>query len=425
MSINTKKQALVILYVISVILAYTTDFLFFKSIYIKYIVSFFWIILFGFSYHNSNKKGKEQNQIKYCIALMIPYFVLIIYSLFLYVSGINTDVGFRNFTRQVSSSLYLFLAYSFTLVGFYFFKSKVLKYLIIGGTISYVVFAIIPSVFNNDLYLFVAGLLTGQVHEGTYLEVHDLTFGFGLLFLYYFLFERQRSPKTIFLLLLLIILGWKRIQFLAILACLIIFLIILKKTSDFGGRIGFVAFGVAFSSLFFVYSVKSGLFEQIVNSFGLNTMGRITYYNYASNYYDFGLFYLGKGYMWFYRLFQQLRANDFRIDGYLIPASIHSDILCMYIEYGMVMFILYILYNFIFIPSFLRNRYGKKSGIIFCLFNLYMFVLYFTDNVSNYFISQSIFIVLPLVFYEEKSCGLRRKTSKTKIVLRGIAYEGK
>ena len=101
-------------------------------------------------------------------------------------------------------------------------------------------------------------------------------------------------------------------------------------------------------------------------------------------------------------MLQNLYFAGFRIGGYGIAASLHSDILTMYIELGFVMMFVWMYYCFIYKTVRINKKYGITPSEYYLLSTIFMFILYLTDNTSTYFITQMVYFLLPLALCEGK-----------------------
>ncbi len=374
--------------------------------YIKYIIAGVWALYyFVAAFMNQNHKSNKSDirrQVRGHFWLMISPFLFIgIYTLCIW--GVNGAASFGNFTRLCSTILYLIIAWGFAGCGYYLYGKKTIDILFWAGVASYFLGSIIPLIAGygfNEIGRYLVSTVTGINTAVSYMmEVHDLTFAMGLFFLYYVFIENKRTRKhkaKILLSLTLIVLGLKRIEILAIGIAIGSYLIALRKGKTMKGRGTF--FFVIFTILSFgyVYIIWSGALAAIAAQLKINFMGRLGYYAYAKKFYTFSPFFFGHGYTFFSRYWANLHASGFRIDGYGIAASIHSDILVMYIELGFIAMMLWIYYCFRYKTVKLNKLYGNIVSKFYLLSTIFMFIIYFTDNTSTYFITQMIYFMIPL-----------------------------
>lgn len=398
MKINLFK----IFFVISTILCITNRFWGIDIwIYLKYFVAIIWIFMMFIDLIKKNADISINNKIAQQLYLMIlPLIVIFIYTLLIWVFK-DINVSIRNFTRLCSTILYLIIAYLYALSGIHFFRKKTIDYIFISFCISYLFGSIIPFIINyhDGFENIFSAIIIQTDYNRQYLEVHDLTFAAGMLLLYYLLFDERKEInklKYCFIATILVFLGFKRIEIFALIISIIFYYIFIK---NFKINSKLYIIFIIFISLncIFIYSNSAGTLKYLIDQFGINTSGRLNLYEFAANYYDFSLFYLGTGFTYFSKLFENLWLEGFRINGYVIPASIHSDILVMYIEFGFLFFILYFVYYFIMKPKIFYKSMGVKTVNCYLVMTSYVFIMYLSDNVSSYFSTQMIYFMIPII----------------------------
>lgn len=374
--------------------------------FVKYIVAGIWALYYIAieisSQRDKIQKSERLKRIHEQYSLMIgPFLMMGLYSALLWL--FREDVTLFNYTRLISTVLYLAIAWGYANCGYYLFGSATINMLFYSGVASYFGGSIIPLIINYNvqgIWNYLVSTITGVDTSASYMmEVHDLTFAMGVFFLYYLFFERRNEKahnKKILLALLLIILGLKRIEVLALVIAIVAYITVLRKGKTIKARSLFFFFVFAFVSLGYVYMIRSGLLETLASKFGINFMGRLSYYSYACAFCVFSPLYFGQGYTYFTKYWSKLYESGFRIDGYGIAASIHSDILVMFIEIGFVGMLAWIFYCFKFKTDRLSRRNGVAVGEYYLLATIYMFILYLTDNTSTYFLTQMVYYLIPL-----------------------------
>jgi hypothetical protein len=191
--------------------------------------------------------------------------------------------------------------------------------------------------------------------------------------------------------------GLKRVEVVALIVAVLAHFILLKWCKNIRFRAYFVTIVYVVISLLFVYLIYSGLLLKIVTQYGITGLkGRADYYTYANRYYTFSWNYLGRGWTYFSRQFQQLYYSGYRINGAAVPASIHSDILTMFIECGCPMFIFWIYYEFAYKSIVLSKKFGTSAGEASLLITIFIFILYLTDNTLIYTGTQIAFCLVPM-----------------------------
>lgn len=390
-------------FIVSSAIILTTRFWGVNTSYIlRYSLMAMWNLYFVLSYFSYRRTSSTKKVIKYNFWWMIiPFASFFLYTLFLW--GIKSNVTFANFTRLCSTFLYLILSYGYACTAIYLFREKGIDYVFWSGVFSYfcgsVLYLLVTYGFSG-ISAYIRSLILGENSIANYaMEVHDLTFAMGIFLLYYVFFEEKtvrHHRLKVFLSTILVLFGLKRIEILALFATVLSYYLLIRWGKRMHARTLICAIGAVIVSLVYVYIIDSGILSAIVLAYGIEDSGRLSYYMYASNFYEFSIAYFGTGWTWFTRYFQQLYLSGYRIDGYRIAASIHSDILAMFIEVGFVFFVIWILYMFIIRPRKIARRFGIVAGECVLLLTIYMFILYLTDNTLTYADTQMLFILVPM-----------------------------
>lgn len=401
MKVDKKK----VLFLVSAILIMTIRFWGINmNIYIKYIISGIWcffliIILI------KNNSFRARNIRRQLFLMALPILVISVYAIIIWL--IKSNIGMEHISRLVSTFLYLCLPWGFVGIGYYYFGKKSIDYLFYAGCISYFVGSVLGLIIRygmNGILAYVQSLITGEESSANFImEVHDLTFAMGLFFLYYLFFEDKNTKhhyKKVIISALLIFLGLKRIEILALIIAILIYFALLKwgKKITFRAIVLTIVFLVV--NLGFVYIIDSGILDQLVNIYNINTNGRLDLYTFAKQYFKFSPAFPGLGFTYFSKLFGDLSTSGFRINGYRVAHGIHSNILVQYIENGFFMFILWIIYSFYFKTKRLYKKCSLVSAESYLLLTVFVFILYLTDNCFKYPNTQMVYFIIPLALAE-------------------------
>ena len=219
------------------------------------------------------------------------------------------------------------------------------------------------------------------------LEIHDLTFVFGQLVLYYAAFAphdppAERSERRRFLLLCLFffLTGMKRIAIPAIILFTLAALL-LKDRKNPGPllRIGSIGFIVLF--LLYIYGIRTGAVAQLFHALDIDAMGREHIWQMAGDYYEFSAFHLGHGFEFVDSIISQWYSAG------LInhPYPFHNDILKVFVELGMPGFLLWAGLQYVLYPHFWLRYAGTSAALLYCCELGYMSLTYLTDNSAFYF----------------------------------------
>lgn len=374
------------------------------NIYVKYIISgiwcFFLIIILV-----KNNSFRARNIRRQYFLMVLPIIIMSIYALIVW--SLTSSNIIESVPRLSSTVLYMCLAWGFAGIGYYYFGKKSIDYLFYAGCISYFFGSVLCLVLQhgiNGIVLYTQNLVTGVDSPFAFvMEVHDLTFAMGLFFLYYLFFEDKNTKhhyKKIVCSALLIFLGLKRIEILALIIAIILYYSLVRwgKKITFRAIVLTIVFVVV--NLGFVYVISSGLLEELVALYDINTKGRLDYYGFAKQYFEMSPKFPGLGFTYFSKIFSDLFYSGFRINGHGVAPSIHSDTLILYIENGFFMFILWIVYSFYIKTKKLYKKCGLVSAESYLLLTAFIFILYLTDNCFKYFDTQMVYFIIPLALAE-------------------------
>jgi len=382
--------------------------------YIRYAVAAFWTIICFFSCQKGNKSIRKSNIMFQLKKLLCPFIFFATYTVLIWLFTGQAEI--KNYTRLLSTILYLTLGYGFAGAGVLLYGNKAIDSLFYSGCTSYLFGSIIPVLLKftiADIIVFLKSTISGVNTDITnYMEVHDLTFAMGLFLLYYLFIEPSDEKKhrtKIVLCVLSIFLGLKRIELLALFAVIGAYILLLKRAKTMKYRSSF--FTIAFLSviLLYIWIVFDGTLLRLATLYGIDFKHRLAYYDYARSYYNFSPWFPGLGYTFFSKMWQEMYFAGTRIGGYGIAASLHSDILVMFIEVGFWGVIFWVFYYFKYLTMTFHKRYGILVSECFLLLTIYMFLLYFTDNTSTYTITQLVYFAIPVATSETRVSEFRKK----------------
>ena len=174
--------------------------------------------------------------------------------------------------------------------------------------------------------------------------------------------------------------GMKRIAIPAVVLFILIALLLRKRKvpSWFYPAVGgcYILFFLAF-----LYCVRYGIISRLLNSVGVDMMGRDYLWSMANPYYEFSITYLGHGFEYVDTIIGQWYSAG------LInhPYPFHNDILKVFVEVGFPGFLLWSGIQYVLTPLFWQ-RYADQETTLLYLSELgYMTVTYLTDNTAFYF----------------------------------------
>ena len=137
----------------------------------------------------------------------------------------------------------------------------------------------------------------------------------------------------------------------------------------------------------FIWMLSNNTFFELLNKFNINSMGRNYYYKAVIDFCEFNPMFLGFGRNWV----PNMLVNNY---SYFNVGGVHSDILKYYAECGFILFGIWIWYYMIRVLKFMKRRYSINSISVYFILTLYTFILYYTDNIDTYFVSQFIYMMI-------------------------------
>ena len=232
------------------------------------------------------------------------------------------------------------------------------------------------------------------------LEIHDLTFIMGQFSIYYLLFapkdtaeHRKERRYGIAASLFFFIVGMKRIAVFALGFTLLLGLLIKNRKNTYRIVMG-IGITMTVLAFLFIYTVRSGSFMNMLETFGIDTMGRTSAWDMASEYYDFSPTFLGRG-------FESVDAivKEWVVQGRAKKAlPLHNDYLKMFIELGFYGFTIWVVAQYIIYPIIWKKTYSSKTACMYMCIFIYMSFTYMTDNTAFLYWSTVALRLLPMAF---------------------------
>ena len=264
---------------------------------------------------------------------------------------------------------------------------------------------------RNGVGVTISGMVSFLASVGSHdnaislqLEVQDVTFGIAILLLYYLIDGRGKPRRWLHVVALafFFLLGFKRILFPAMLLGGAYFLL-MRRLSDKRQKRVTVAIGLILItvSLGYVILIRTRLWFDICERFGIDLMGRKRLYGYMESYYKVSPTYLGMGNGMVSTVLEALEKTGNR--------RLHSDVLRLYVELGMPVFLLWCYLTFIFTYTYLAKHYSSRAAAINMAVTLLMFVTFLTDNTLEKYCPQIAWHLLPLALAMEEEA---RKIAK-------------
>lgn len=236
------------------------------------------------------------------------------------------------------------------------------------------------------------------------LEIHDLTFVFGQMVLYYAVFaphstlqEKRKRRRYLLLCCWFFLVGMKRIAIPAVVLFILIALLLRKRKvpSWFYLAVGgcYILFFLAF-----LYCVRNGIITALLLRFGIDMMGRDYLWSMANPYYEFSITYLGHGFEYVDTIIAQWYNAG--LLNQAIP--FHNDILKVFVEVGFPGFLLWSGIQYVLTPLFWQRYADQQTALLYMCELGYMTVTYLTDNTAFYFWSAMALRLVTLAYAMER-----------------------
>lgn len=233
------------------------------------------------------------------------------------------------------------------------------------------------------------------------LEIHDLTFVFGQLILYYAAFaphstlpEKKRRICFLILCTFFFLVGMKRIAIPAVILFIFVGLFC-KAQKHIKPWVMFIGVGFVIFFPFYIYIVRSGILTAILHLFGVDMMGRDSLWMMANDYYEFSFTYIGHG----FEYVDELSNMWFRTGVLKRALLFHNDILKVFVELGAPGFIIWSGLQYIIYPIFWMRFSDEQTALLYICELGYMTITYLTDNTSFYFWSTMALRLIPLCYF--------------------------
>lgn len=134
----------------------------------------------------------------------------------------------------------------------------------------------------------------------------------------------------------------------------------------------FIGWCAVIISFGYVVVTKTGAFEYITNYFGIDTMGRNDVYKYIEKYYQISLGFMGYGFEYTTVILQKIMVDN--PNAHIGVVALHNNILTIYIELGFLGFWAWMIYTWVFQVNWMINHWGEKTGMLFFLCEMYIFI---------------------------------------------------
>lgn len=372
--------------------------------YMKYIGA---IVLFFYTISKKRDYDVIQVQKKY-IRLFAPLFILIIVVEFITLCDgrIVDEFGVSYWTRALSYILNKICIFSEIACIYILCRKETIKCisnaLIFDGLLIVSLVIVKCGIFETLKVFFAVFNLIPKNSAMKLLELHEITYCTGLCIIYYMFFYKNKTKSDIIRIILMIIifiLGGKRIAFIGIVVASLFSLIIRKSGLTIKGITIFGFIGVVVCILYIILLYKHNLLSYLKNG-GVDVMGRDIIYNYFMDRTEFSVFSVGWGVAAVTKVTENM--TRFAVGNMVNVKGLHNDILKMYIELGFWGCTVWCAFNLLYVPKKIYKKFGRKRATLYMSLIIFAFITYLTDNTENYPVFQTILFIIPLACSLEK-----------------------
>ena len=314
------------------------------------------------------------------------------------------------FTTMFRYSLQPLLICLMAILTYSMFKKKSIKAIFVASIINYSVYIVICMAKYGVLSILGAG---SDNEASKLLEVHEITFVFGLLAVYLWItksgvFKLQEKHQKCLLVITTVmsLLGFKRIL-VAVMAFSIILNFFLKKqkTARMLKVFARVTIILCFTWCFLCSSAI--LLEGLSTKFGIDLKGRNWIYANFYSYYHFAVNYIGGGIGYVQSLIGNMK--NMYLLGHFI--GLHNEILRLYIDLGFIPYLIYLITIFPVSVQLILKYQGYRSAVCYFVFLIFTFLCSATDNLLTYPNYMLVFITITIhcIFEEQYKVNEGRK----------------
>ena len=357
--------------------------------------SFAAIIILGIAWLFVTGNTRNLNtSINVMLVQMIPQIIILVWSVAIWVWN---KESLSSIMRGSSLILYQLLLLSMLIFAGAMFGKKAIEYTAIGFILANTMilldvmrrFGIVSTVTGIIQFILSAGSSDNTISFN--LEIHDATFGIGILLVYYLVEGKEEHWRKFYIIALgfYFFTGFKRILVPAVAITVLYALLFKRMSAKHQVRTTvFIGISIIIVSLIYVILIRTDLWFAITDRLGINLMGRKRLYNRMKSYYSVSPIYMGIGFGRVSKVLEAIEVKGIR--------GLHSDILRLYIELGMPVFLLWCSVTFVVIYIYFVKKHSIGSARLYFAISLLMFFTFLTDNTVEYYYPQIAWHVLPL-----------------------------
>lgn len=325
-----------------------------------------------------------------CAALSIVYIILILWSCAIWSVRFERK---ETITKGLFENVYIILAILVAASVKYLFRKKAVLYCCYAMSIANILIIIPvllkdPPEFLQELWELVAtfGDATGGLMKAV--EIHDLTFAFGIILLYALIKKDLYGRKQIIALSLIFsVTGLKRIAAAGIVLGFLLYHLMIR-INNYKKYVYLLCSGIIVATFIYLVAVHAGLYDRLELA-GLNTKGRNLIYGYINK-----LFYIGPGFIGNGLGFSS-KAWNLPFYSKTVQDAYHNEYLRMYVEVGFCGYFAWLFLHLPFRIEYFIRKHGKEAGLLYLATAVYCYITYATDNTYYYYyLNFAVFLIV-------------------------------
>lgn len=341
--------------------------------------------------------------LRFFVLFFMPYMIFWLWSVGLWISKMQS-MSF--IVRGSLNIFYMLTNILFVCAAIYLFDKRVMLYTLISMAMAnFLCFLLVGKEFGMPrligeyfrLLITFADDTGGAVRQ---LELHDMVYGWGVMVIYYAIHpETKRSTRILCFLVscFFFTLGFKRISIPAVVGAIALFYILRRWKEKNLRRLAFVlAIAMVALMLGYLSVIRSGLFYELADKFGINLMFRDVLFAYYQDFYEISPAFLGQGSRFIYEY-----GVEHAMDSLSVTA-VHNVFLEFYIEMGFWCWCAWLIFELSFRVRRVIDRYSVVPGAVLMAMNFYVFFTFLTDNTSFYYPINVMYRMAVMVWCYEK-----------------------
>ena len=328
--------------------------------------------------------------------LSLAYMIPLLISVFIWAFSFSET---RVMTRGLFFVVYQMIALMVAMSTVYLFGKKGIRYCLLSMLLANSMILVEQiaqfgfGVFVQELVDLVLsfGMKTGTMMRT--LEIHDLTFGLGLFFLYDLIEGRKIRFQPLFMIVtfFFLLVGLKRIGLVAIIVAFLVILLLKRLTDKTAKSVGMaLCCGAMILCFIYLIAVNKGLFTYLEEKMQIDTKGRMNLYRVVNTFYELAPSFVGKGLGFSSASWNSLGIETFGV----AQQAYHNEFLRMYVEIGFWGFLIWMVLLLPCRVNYFWKRKGMTGGLVMLALLIYCCVTYATDNTLYYYYTNTALFVL-------------------------------